>query len=214
MLLALLLSFVSGGHAQSRSGLSGFVTDSFGALIPEAVITLYSADRVIRTTADQEGHFAFPNAPSGKYQLEASRTGFKTETVAVVSADSTGPNPINITLAVASGGDCSRQDSIYYDKKRDAGSWTLRVQVLDSEHPLAKASLHLTQPAASRTQVSQLTNEAGELRLGNLKVGQYVLRVSYPGYWEAQTGSFWITRENQTTVVVQMLKHGLIKICE
>src|SRR2546430_2307672 len=60
-------------------GLTGNVVDSSGALIPEATLTLRSAETnaVSSTTATSSGVYAFHALPPGVYRLEAEKAGFK-----------------------------------------------------------------------------------------------------------------------------------------
>lgn len=214
-LLLTLLFLVSMGQAQSSSTLSGVVTDSFGASIPEATITIYSPDRVLQARTDQTGRFSFTNAPPGKYEIEASRPGFKTQTGKAVQIENRQSSPIAITLAVANAGECQRLDSISYKEASDAGRWKLIIRVLDAGRPLSQANLSISGTFDTRQPpISQVTDDRGELRFGKLEAGHYILKVSHPGYHYAQTVSFWISRENQTTVEVEMLREGLIRVCE
>jgi DNA-binding transcriptional MerR regulator len=48
----------------------------------------------------------------------------------------------------------------------------------------------------------------------NLEAGEYFVKVSRHGYHDLQSAAFWITHENQTSMKVEMLKQGLIKVCQ
>jgi hypothetical protein len=54
----------------------------------------------------------------------------------------------------------------------------------------------------------------GEFEFANVEPGQYILRVSHPGYHDQLTQTFWVVRESGTMAEVQMLKQGLIRVCE
>lgn len=60
------------------SSLDGTVTDSSGAAMPTAEISLkdLSTGVVLNTKSDGTGHFAFPSIPAGTYQLTVSQKGF------------------------------------------------------------------------------------------------------------------------------------------
>ena len=207
-----LLAF-SSSRAQSSHALNGTVCDPVGAVIAETAITLYSPARILRTTTDSQGRFVFQNVPPGTYQLEASRAGFKTITIEFSNIGNREANPLSITLNAASGGDCGTMESISYDSRSGAAGGELTVKVLNSNRPLANAAVSLKETLAPREHSAQ-TNGAGEFRFTNLRPGQYVLKVFHHGYQDAQTGHFWITRENQTTVAVQMVKQGLMVVCQ
>jgi len=78
----LLLVTAHPARAQSEAArLQGVITDSTGAVVPDATVkvTEQSTNRVLQTsTGASTGAYAFPALPPGDYQLEISKTGFKT----------------------------------------------------------------------------------------------------------------------------------------
>jgi hypothetical protein len=82
--LALILA-VTAAYAQSQftappktAAITGVVTDQTGAFIPEATVTLKSAEGfTLQTKAGLDGRFAM-DAWSGDYTLNISAQGFKT----------------------------------------------------------------------------------------------------------------------------------------
>jgi hypothetical protein len=77
----LLLCHAAGAFAQSSkvgATLSGTVTDSSGAVVPEANVVLRSAStsQTRTATADAEGIFVFAALPVGSYDLRVERPGF------------------------------------------------------------------------------------------------------------------------------------------
>ncbi len=74
--LALALS----AYPQGFTGaVTGTVTDTTGAVLPEAKVTLINArtDERRTQTANAEGGYVFPAVPPGTYRLEAEHSGFK-----------------------------------------------------------------------------------------------------------------------------------------
>lgn len=68
-------------YAQVFTGsISGTVTDSSGAAMPAANLTLRQAGTglVISTSSDATGNFSFPSADPGDYTLTIAKDGFKT----------------------------------------------------------------------------------------------------------------------------------------
>jgi hypothetical protein len=66
--------------AQSITGsITGVVTDSSGAVIPGASITVLNTDTNVRTTVetDASGNYSAPLLPRGNYKLEVSAPGFR-----------------------------------------------------------------------------------------------------------------------------------------
>jgi hypothetical protein len=67
--------------AQTRSTLTGTVTDGTGAVLPGATVTLLSPDVVggVQTeTTNDRGVYRFSDLPPGIYQITASLSGFQT----------------------------------------------------------------------------------------------------------------------------------------
>lgn len=65
--------------AQTFGQVTGQITDSSGAAVPDAAITLKntSTDAVRRTVSTASGDYSFPSLPPGTYGIEAEKQGFK-----------------------------------------------------------------------------------------------------------------------------------------
>lgn len=194
--------------------LRGVTTDAFGHQIPGTAISLYSPDRVLQTRANQQGQFEFTNVPTGVYELEAAAPGFITKTVEALRITNNHAAPIGLTLAVASAGNCPNAAGISYESDRGMNRGELTGVVLDSKQPLPQATVYLTKTFGTHTQISQRTNEKGEFLFADLEAGPYLFKVSHAGYHDEQTGRFWIARENQTRVVVEVIKQGTMRVCQ
>jgi hypothetical protein len=69
------------GWAQTRSTLTGTVTDGTGAVLPGTTVTLQSPDLVggaQTANANERGVYRFSDLPPGTYQMTATLTGFQT----------------------------------------------------------------------------------------------------------------------------------------
>jgi hypothetical protein len=67
-------------HAQSIFGtITGTVSDSTGAVVPKAAITLTNktSGDVRRSTSNGDGYFSFSSVPAGQYDLQVIFSGFK-----------------------------------------------------------------------------------------------------------------------------------------
>jgi hypothetical protein len=74
-------SFVPSAVAQTRASFTGTVTDSTGAVVPGATVTLESPDAVGGTqsaTTNERGEYRFSDLPPGTYDITASLNGFQT----------------------------------------------------------------------------------------------------------------------------------------
>ncbi len=79
-LVALLLALCAlPAHAQYGASLQGTVTDSTGALVPGATLTLTDKEtgRKLTTQSNSAGTFVFNALGPSNYTIEATRDGFK-----------------------------------------------------------------------------------------------------------------------------------------
>jgi len=108
--IALLLSVpaylagVAPLSAQSNTGtLNGTLTDSTGASIPDATVTIQNIVSGLKrtVTADTAGHYTFTNLPFNRYHVEASAAGFSNATgdAEIRNANAT---QLNLRLTVGS----------------------------------------------------------------------------------------------------------------
>ena len=89
--------------AQSdTSSMSGTVTDSSGALVPGAQITIHNnanlSDRTI--TSNESGVFTLTNLSPGDYNIRAAKTGFQTTTLDNVHLDPNIGRRVDVTMKV------------------------------------------------------------------------------------------------------------------
>ncbi len=79
----ILLSLLLGGrlalYGQVSSRISGFVKDSSGAIIPNAVVKAVSAEQGLsRTTqTDTTGYYELLAMPAGTYEIDVESPGFE-----------------------------------------------------------------------------------------------------------------------------------------
>src|SRR4051794_22425451 len=88
--VVILLTFwVVTGRAQTQGGITGTVTDSSGAPVPGATVTVTNtATRGTRnTTTNTDGLYTFPAVPPGSYELKVELQGFKTAEIRAFKVD-------------------------------------------------------------------------------------------------------------------------------
>jgi hypothetical protein len=84
------------------SNLVGTVTDSTGASVPNATVTLTNKDTGVKATTatNGNGEYRFNNAPVGRYDVSATASGFSTATVANLQLELNHTASVNLTLQV------------------------------------------------------------------------------------------------------------------
>ena len=108
LLLAILLplGLVAYSHAQQQTGeLTGQITDSSGAVIPGATVTIVNTARGIKVTAttNEQGTYIVPLLPPADgYQITASKTGFKVATRVGITLQVAQVAQVNLSLPVGS----------------------------------------------------------------------------------------------------------------
>src|SRR5580658_1071088 len=100
---AFMLPLLSGATllAQSAQGsLAGTVTDSAGALVPGAKISIVNQDTTASyaTTTTTEGLFRFPEVALGRYTVTVSAAGFKGSVTKDVLVQITTVTAVNVAL--------------------------------------------------------------------------------------------------------------------
>jgi Carboxypeptidase regulatory-like domain len=91
-------------RAQATATINGTVRDSTGAVIPDATVTLHSAetnlDRNIVT--NNVGAYLLPQIHPGEYSLKVSKNGFKTEVKKSIRLDVNQTATIDVVLSAGS----------------------------------------------------------------------------------------------------------------
>src|ERR1051325_7845139 len=87
-------------HAQYRASIQGVVTDTQGAVIPGATITLTDkqTNRTATATSDANGVYNFGALPPSSYIVQAEKSGFKTKTLDNYSPVAEQANALNLQL--------------------------------------------------------------------------------------------------------------------
>ena len=99
----LLVAFSSLLFAQSERGtISGTVSDSSGAVIPGAKVTVtnLSTNTSITTATSGAGDYTAPQLPPGQYNVRIDKEGFKPAVTANVTVNTSTNTRVDITLEV------------------------------------------------------------------------------------------------------------------
>jgi hypothetical protein len=104
--LFILMGFwAAGAHAQSTFGtIRGTTLDQTNSFIPDAQVTLHSADENTDSTisSDDHGNFVFENLKPGHYSLTAAKEGFAKAIVDKVELAARQDLRVDVKLALAS----------------------------------------------------------------------------------------------------------------
>jgi Carboxypeptidase regulatory-like domain len=100
ILLILLLGFLIPASAQFRAGIQGAVTDSQGAAVPGATVTLTNKEtnRTQQTKSSDGGFYRFDRLAPGAYTITTELTGFKKKVLELVEVKAEEVQGVNIEL--------------------------------------------------------------------------------------------------------------------
>jgi hypothetical protein len=98
----LVIFAVSPVLAATGGSISGAVVDQTGAVVPGATIRLINVGQqtTFKAISDQEGLYAFPNLPVGRYELTISATGFTTQRKRGLAVDTDSSTRVDIRLTI------------------------------------------------------------------------------------------------------------------
>jgi hypothetical protein len=90
-------------RAQTNVGsISGSVSDSSGAFVPDCLVTATSLGTGLKQDVhtQESGFYTFPVLPAGTYSMVAEKAGFRSSTVSGVVLDATEHRSLNFTLQI------------------------------------------------------------------------------------------------------------------
>lgn len=102
LILACCALLVPSASAQYRAGVQGTVSDTQGAVVPGAQVTLTSKEtnRTIKGTTNDSGVFTLLSLAPGNYTITAERAGFKKATIDNVQVLGEQMQSVNLQLAI------------------------------------------------------------------------------------------------------------------
>jgi hypothetical protein len=102
LILACCALLVPSATAQYRAGIQGTVTDTQGAVVPGAQVTLTSKEtnRTLQATTNDSGVFTLLSLAPGNYTITAERTGFKKASINNVLVTGEQMQAVNLQLAI------------------------------------------------------------------------------------------------------------------
>lgn len=102
LLVLMMVAMTPALHAQFGASLSGTVTDTTGAVIPKATVTLTNpgTGRTLTTQTSNAGFYKFSELTPGSYEVKVSASGFKEKSFASVGISAQLPRGLDVTLEV------------------------------------------------------------------------------------------------------------------
>src|SRR5262249_15721572 len=104
--IAIVVLAISQGFGQNvNATLGGTVTDSTGAVLPGATVTISGIDTGVKTTtiSNESGAYQFSSLQAGNYRVAAELPGFQEFVYGRVTLDVGAQLRLNFTLSVAGG---------------------------------------------------------------------------------------------------------------
>lgn len=104
LLLMVVISFTVAAFGQTTASIKGLVTDSTGAAVVGATVTVNSPDRGIQRTTrtTSAGDYEVPALPPGTYTVQVQMQGFETQLAKDLKLEVSKNSVQNFTLKVAS----------------------------------------------------------------------------------------------------------------
>jgi type 1 fimbria pilin len=216
VVLYLVLLSVLGAYADPQATIKfdGQISDQGNAVIPNAVVRVFTPDRLIETKSDPQGHFELSGLLPGTYPLEVFAPGFKPQIIdGVQLKDQQTETTIRLTLSV---GEASPPcvpawhsgipigDSVSYDSRSDDFNVIGTIYDNGAGRPLSNVAIYLSRSDQSPQLVST-SDEKGEFHIRRVEPGRYTLTVSREGYWiYPPKFPAWVTRQNVTKFLLLM----------
>lgn len=103
-LVSFVTPFPSAAQTAGTGNIQGTVSDSSGAVIPNAEVTITNSATKVqqKTTTGQDGLYSFPNIPIGDYTLSVSSPNFKRYEQTKIVLDVGSSIAVNPTLTIGS----------------------------------------------------------------------------------------------------------------
>jgi Carboxypeptidase regulatory-like domain len=198
LLISILLSATFSWSQTGTSTIRGTVTDSQGAVVPGATLTLTNvATNAVRTTKSNEsGSYVFDLIPPAEYRLEVEAKGFKKQVVDKVEALIGKPTETNVALGVGAATEVVEVTS---------SSQEALINTQDATLGNNFDSLQITQlPLEARNLVDLLSLQPGSTREGYVtgaRADQSNVTLDGVDINNAQTGNTEIPRTTNNLII-------------
>jgi hypothetical protein len=156
-------------QSSTTGGLTGTVTDSTGAAVPSATVTLVSlaTNQTQTTTTDANGGYGFSLLPTGSYGLNFSAQGFKTSQLASVAVN---VSEVPVLDAQLEAGDSTQQVVCQCHVSQTATSSTGTLVDSKTITAVPLTTRNFTQVMSMSSGSAASVNDAGLLGAGSQNV--------------------------------------------
>lgn len=114
-----------------RAALTGTITDQHGKVLPETLITIRQEETGLErsTVSSNDGRYAIPELPVGRYTVTIAHQGFESNRYAGLPATSGHTSTLNATLrAAAAGVEQVHVSAAVVDEDRTAGTLGAHIE--------------------------------------------------------------------------------------
>ncbi|MDP3929541.1 MAG: carboxypeptidase regulatory-like domain-containing protein [Bacteroidota bacterium] len=187
--------------AESNPILSGFVFNQFGEILPNVIISLEQAGKVIGISfSDATGGFLIRDIPSGNYQIRLTRFGSCITIIHKISLQKNKLHHFNIRLQPCGFSAQTGQSNptVYFGKAKMSdldknqsegnsqsyinGTGIVKGRVADANTKRALEFVSISITQNGKTIASTMSDEDGAFIFKNISPGMYHLKSTYIGY--------------------------------
>ena len=205
MLGVVMLSFVvltctHNIKQKSETGrLAGRVLNEYnGEPVKNATIAILGEKK--RTITDHNGNYFIFNVPIGTYDIEASKSGFKGETIKNIQIGQNATSVANFKLIQ---GNYKVHYNSYFEPHNDKGKITGRVIDQSTREPIESALIHINHVMCK----DALSDSNGEYQLADIQPGIYNVqaRTTNIGYWFVRAERIKVEKGKKTIVNFELV---------
>src|SRR6201997_1519311 len=177
----LMLTAVTAFAQAGRGGISGLISDSMGAVVPDANITAQNRDTGVKltTVSTAAGLYSFVSLSPGSYDISATAKGFEMVIQKAVKVDLDQVATVNIALKVGSVNEVvTVTGSSLVDTSNSTVGQLITSETIDRVPMLTRNVFDLIQLSAGVTPANGAPNSSSSFAIENISSGRPGVDVS------------------------------------
>ena len=177
----LMLTAVTAFAQAGRGGISGLISDSMGAVVPDANITAQNRDTGVKltTVSTAAGLYSFVSLSPGSYDISATAKGFEMVIQKAVKVDLDQVATVNIALKVGSVNEVvTVTGSSLVDTSNSTVGQLITSETIDRVPLLTRNVFDLVQLSAGVTPANGAPNSSSSFAIQNISSGRPGVDVS------------------------------------